>query len=131
MKRYVFDTSALLRIYLADGPVVAGSEQALDAAWRGDAVLHVPELLLVEVAQVLLKKQRAERLTADQARMVLNEILMLPLQISGHRDLIVAATTLAQAHALTVSDAVFLALAQRQAAELLTADDALARIAQR
>ncbi|MSP93225.1 MAG: PIN domain-containing protein [Myxococcales bacterium] len=131
MKRYVFDTSALLRIYLADGPMVDGSEQAVDAAWRGDAVLHVPELLLAEVAQVLLKKQRAGCLAADQARMILGEILTLPLQISSHRDLIVSATMLAHAHALTVYDALFLALAQRQAAELLTADDGLARVARR
>lgn len=127
MKRFVFDTSALLRLYVADGPVVAGSEDALEAAWRGDAVLHVPELLFAEVAQVLLKKQRAGHLPSEQAQLILSEILRLPLQVSGHRELLVQAVVLAEARGLTVYDALFLALAQQQAAELLTADAGLAR----
>ena len=127
MKRYVFDTSALLRLYLADGPQVAGAEDALDAAWRGDAVLHVPELLFAEVAQVLLRKQRAGHLSSEQAQLILGEILQLPLQVCGHRELVVQAAVLAEARGLTVYDALFLALAHQQGAELLTADGELAR----
>ena len=127
MKRYVFDTSALLRLYLADGPLVAGSERALDEAWRGDAVLHVPELLFAEVAQVLLKKRRAGHLSPEQAQSILAEVMRLPLQASGHRELVMQATVLAEMHGLSVYDALFLALARQHAAELLTADAVLTR----
>ena len=127
MKRYVFDTSALLRLYVADGPLVPGAEEALDAAWRGDAVLHVPELLFAEVAQVLLKKQRAALLSNEEAQAILTEVLRLPLQVTGHRVLVVQAVALAEARKLTVYDALFLALAQQHAAELLTADELLGR----
>lgn len=129
MKRFVFDTSALLRLYVADGPLVAGSEEAVDAAWRGDATLHVPELLFAEVAQVLVKKRRAGHLTGEQAQMILGEILQLPLQACGHRELVLQAAALAEARGLTVYDALFLALARHQAAELLTADEQLRRSA--
>ncbi len=66
-------------------------------------------------------------LTEEQAQLILGEILRLPLQASGHRDLVIQAVALAMARGLTVRDALFLALAQQQAAQLLTADAMLAR----
>ncbi|MFM2152438.1 MAG: hypothetical protein RL199_873, partial [Pseudomonadota bacterium] len=44
MKRFVLDSSALLRLYLPDGPLPAGLESAVELAGRGDALLLAPQL---------------------------------------------------------------------------------------
>jgi predicted nucleic acid-binding protein len=126
MKVSVLDTSALVRLYIPDGPVPEGVEAALDGAWRGDEVLLVPELALAEAAQVLLKKEQGGLLSADEARGILEEILTLPLQVVGHADLISSAASLARRLALTVYDALFLALALERGAPLFTGDQTLA-----
>jgi len=54
----VVDTSALLRLFIPDGPVPAGMESALRHAERGNNLLLAPELILAEAAQVLLKNRK-------------------------------------------------------------------------
>ena len=122
MKVSVLDTSALVRLYLPDGPVPEGTEAALEGAWRGDEVLLIPELALAEVAQVLLKKERAGLLSAEEAKGVLEEILTLPLHVVGQADLMLSAASLARRLNLTIYDALFLALALKRGAPLLTGD---------
>ena len=126
MKVSVLDTSALVRLYIPDGPIPEGTEAALDGAWRGDEVLLVPELALAEVAQVLLKKEQARLLNADEAEGILEEILTLPLHVVGHTALISSAASLARRLDLTICDSLFLALALERGAPLLTGDQALA-----
>lgn len=129
MKRYVFDTSALMRLYIPDGPLPTGASEAVSAAWRGEAALLAPELLLAEVGQVLRKKERASVMSSDEADSVLAAILDLPLELVEHRTHMASAMALARRHDVSVYDALFLALARHHAAELLTADEALARAA--
>jgi predicted nucleic acid-binding protein len=125
MKAFVVDTSALVRLYVPDGPVPTGLEEAVDLAWRGEAALFAPALALAEAAQVLRKKERAGYLSADESDAIRAEILGLPIDFSGHRDLLDIAVPIARDRDLTVYDALFLALADERRAELITADEAL------
>jgi len=125
MKSFVVDTSALIRLYVPDGPLPDGLEEAVDLAWRGEAALLAPELALVEAAQVLRKKERAGYLATEESDAVLGEIAGLPIDLVGHRGLLGDAVALAREHDLTVYDAVFVALAAARRAELITADRAL------
>lgn len=125
MKAFVVDTSALMRLYLPDGPVPDGLEDAVDSAWRGEVALLAPELALAEVAQVLCKKERAAHLSAAESDAIRAEILDLPIEYVGHRDLLEAAVPVARDRGLTVYDALFLALADQRRAQLITADDEL------
>ena len=59
MRIIVPDTSALARLYVPDGPIPEGLEEAVNAAWRGEIALVVPELALAEFVQVLWKKEQA------------------------------------------------------------------------
>lgn len=127
MKVRVLDTSTLVRFYVPDGPLPEGAEAALDEAWRGDGILLVPELALAEAAQVLLRKERAGRLSAAEAEGILEEILTLPLQVVGHAALISSAASLARRLSLTVYDALYLALALERGAPLLTGDQELSK----
>jgi hypothetical protein len=45
---FVLDTSALLRLYLADGPLPPSLELAMQRGCRGDALLLIPDLCLLE-----------------------------------------------------------------------------------
>ncbi len=126
MKSYVVDTSALLRLYLPDGPLPEGAEDAMELAARAESVVFVPELALAESAQVLHKKVRAGFLSPEESDEILASILELPLEITGHRDILTTAVATARRHALTVYDALFIALAADKHGELITADERLA-----
>ena len=122
MRRFVVDTSALVRLYVPDGPLPDGLESAVASAWRTEAMLFVPELALVELAQVLWKKEQRGHLTADEADAIRDAATELPLDVVGHRGLLDVAAALAREHRLTVYDALFLALARSRDAELISAD---------
>ena len=127
----IADTSALVRLYIPDGPVVDGLTAAVEAAWRGDGLLLCPEIALAEMAQVLWKKEQAGYLTSEEAEDVFDAFLDLPLQVVAHRDLLADARMLARRHRLTVYDGLFLALADRHGGRLFTADQELAEAARR
>lgn len=131
MKAVVLDTSALLRMLLPDGPIPSGAEDALHRAERGDLLLLTPELALAEGAQVLHKKRQQRYINADEQKELLADLLSIPLQLFSHKPLIARAAELAHEQKLTVYDALFLALAEKFNASLITADAQLLHAAER
>ncbi len=127
---YVVDTSALIRLYIPDGPVPAGLTGALQNAERGDASLIAPELILAESGQVLHKKRAQDLLSDAEVTAILDSMLYLPIRLFSHHDLIRSACDLAMECDLTVYDALFLSLAKRHSALLITADEKLRRVAE-
>ena len=125
MKTIVADTSALIRLYLPDGPLPEDFENHIDSAWQGETIIFIPEIALAEAAQVIWKKQQAGVLKENEADEVLSAFLDLPLEVVGHRDLLIDALSLARLNDLTVYDGLFLALAIKLRAELITADKKL------
>jgi len=77
---FVLDTSALLRLYLADGPLLPSLEPAIQRGCRGDALLLVPDLCFLECASVLLKQVRRQLLNPDECRDHLADLLTLPFR---------------------------------------------------
>ena len=59
MKAIVADTSALIRLYLPDGPLPEDFEYHIDSAWQGETIIFIPEIALAEAGQVIWKKQQA------------------------------------------------------------------------
>jgi len=121
----VIDTSALMRLYIPDGPVPEGLETALQNAERGNDSLIAPELILAECGQVLHRKRTQKILTDEELNALLDSILDLPIRLFAHSDLLKSACDLAVELNLTVYDALFLALAKRHSAPLFTADGKL------
>jgi predicted nucleic acid-binding protein len=89
--------------------------------------LGVPDLFFVECANVLWKYVRRMGYSAQKARADLERLLDLPLAVTPTADLALEALDLALAHDITVYDASYLALAIRESATLVTADEKLAR----
>jgi predicted nucleic acid-binding protein len=131
MKTAVVDTSALMRLYIPDGPVPRGLEVLFVEAEKDEAVIIVPELLLVELAQVLYKKWKQKLLTEEESEQLLKEIKELPLSITGHKDFIVEANRIAMSDDITVYDAMFLALSEYYAAVFITVDSKLQNTAKK
>jgi len=117
---YVLDTSALLRLYLADGPMPPSLEPAIQRGCSGDALLLIPDLCLLECASVLLKQVQRQLLSPDECRALLADVLQLPLRATSASDLASEALDQAMALSLSVYDASYLALALKQGAHLIT-----------
>lgn len=122
----VLDASAALRLFLGDGPLPAGLEDAVAAAASGELVLLVPDLFWIEVSHVLLRMQRAGALTELECDGLLRDLRELPCQTRAHASLLDAVVVLVRTHRLSAYDATYLALAQAVNAQLLTTDRQLA-----
>jgi predicted nucleic acid-binding protein len=125
MSIWVVDTSALIRLYVPDGPLPDNLETCIESAWRAESNLLAPELLLAEAGQVLRKKELAGFLQPAEGDEIIQAICSLPITWIGHADLLPSAIQIARDHELTVYDALFLALAMDRKAGLVTADKQL------
>jgi predicted nucleic acid-binding protein len=129
VKLYALDASAWLRLFLRDGPLPAALEPAAACVQQGAGAFVAPELILVEVAHVLQRKRRAGYLSSEEAGELWSDMRRTPLDLLPIADDIQAAIELAEQHNLSVYDALYLAVARRVGAALLTADEALQRVA--
>ena len=68
-------------------------------------LLEFPELALVEIAQVMRKKELTGHLTSAECDEVLDAILELPLDVVGHHDLLRDAIAFSRSTHLTAYDA--------------------------
>lgn len=120
----VVDASAAVRLLLAplENPALRGV--LLDA----DLVL-APELYAAETANALWKYGRAGVLTPADAARMLDACLELPDEYAGLVESAVASFDLACRHRSTVYDMLYLSLAQKRGATLITADRRLAHLA--
>ena len=125
------DTSALIRLLIPDGPVLAEAEIALQAASSGEKAVLAPGLLLVEASSVLLRKERRGELSAAEVDELLTCIIALPIRLVDRPDLVAPAVLLARTYHLSAYDALYLALAEYHQARLLTCDRELAKVASR
>ena len=126
---WVIDTSALIRLFVPDGPLHPEVETAFNRAASGADLVLAPQLLLVEAANVLLRKRRRSELSARELGELLQAVESLPIRLCEHETLILPACALAEAHGLSVYDALYLALAEQHGARLITSDDALDKVA--
>jgi predicted nucleic acid-binding protein len=117
----VLDASAALELLL----MTETGERLVERIFAPTETLHAPELLDLEVAQVLRRYERGKALAASRAAEALDDLAALPLERYSHRLLLPRAWDL-RAN-LTLYDAAYVALAELLDAPLLTCDAALAR----
>lgn len=92
---------------------------------REEQRLVAPELLDVEVAQVIRRHERRGALSRSRAEELLGDLRRLPVRRVRHHPLLPRAFELR--HNLTMYDSVYVALAEAVDAPLLTRDERLAR----
>jgi predicted nucleic acid-binding protein len=122
--RLVLDASAVVRI-------IEGSPQAValqDAVASADLVL-APELMLTEVANALWRLQRSGQLEKQGLQKRLSRARDLVDHIEPDRSLLAEALALATHMDHPVYDCLYLVLARREVAALLSADQRMLALA--
>lgn len=122
----VLDAPAAVRLILGDPAAAAVAEQIREAA-----VVLAPELMLTEVANTLWKLQRAGHLADLDPQQLLAEARDLVDRVEADRHLQAEALALACHHDHPVYDCLYLTLARREAATLISLDRRLQQLAQR
>ena len=117
---YVLDASVLAALYVEDDRTEE-SEAAL-ARIGDDADLHAPDLVVLEVANVLWKRVRRGELRADDAMRAIGDLTASAIRL--HPIAIVApqALSLALVHGFTAYDASYVAVATRVGGIVVTND---------
>ena len=122
----VLDASAAVRLILADPAAADLAEQV-----GGAALVLAPELMLTELANTLWKLQRADRLNDLDPQALLAEARELVDRLEPDRHLQAEALALACHLNHPVYDCLYLALARREAASLISSDRRLNALAER
>ena len=120
MKKYVVDASVAVKWFIP--------EIHTDAALRllkEERELIAPDLFLPEFANVLWKKIRRNELSEVDARDILNALSTVPIQLHSASTLVNPAFEIARALDRTVYDSLYIALAESEVCELVTADQRL------
>jgi predicted nucleic acid-binding protein len=125
LRQVVADASAIVEYLLRTDRAPAIEAIVVDP----DVDVHVPFLCDVEVASALRRGLRDGRLDDRHASRVLEAYLDLPLIRHGHTDLLARALDLRDN--FTSYDAMYVVLAERLSAALLTGDASLDRATRR
>jgi len=120
----VLDASVVVRIIEGSPQTAAFQQAVLDAE-----LVLAPELMLTEVSNALWRLQRAGQLQVEGLQQCLSRGAALVDHIEPDRHLQVEALALACHLDHPVYDCLYLALARREAALLLTADQKLMTLA--
>lgn len=126
MKRVILDASVAVKWCLVDEVLTSEAEQLLDTYRRQEVQLLVPDLFWPELANALWKAVWKGKIDAGWADKALTEVRDLGIPTVASFDSVPSAMRLAVSHGRTVYDALYVALALRLHAELITADERLA-----
>jgi predicted nucleic acid-binding protein len=122
----VLDASAVIRLICADPRATAWAQILAEAP-----LVMAPELMLTEVTNTLWKLQRANRLASLDPQRLLADARELADEVVPDRQLQAEALALACHLDHPVYDCLYLALARREAATLITADRRLQQLSER
>ncbi|HUU31055.1 MAG TPA: type II toxin-antitoxin system VapC family toxin [Phycisphaerae bacterium] len=120
MKTVVLDASVVVKLFFEEKDSKA-AEQCVAQAEE----LLAPDLVWVETANVIWKRQRRGDLTADAASDIARSILALPVVTHPAADLVPDALELAMQLDRTVYDCLYLALAVKTKSVMITGDKRL------
>lgn len=117
MNLYVVDASVVVQWFLP--------EQHSEAAGRlrsKESQLYAPDLLFLEIANVLIKHVRRKEISHSMAEQIRAAIARSPILAHPDRGLLDAAYSLAQQTGCSLYDAIYLALAVKLKGKMVTAD---------
>jgi len=125
----VLDTSAIVRIYVPDGPIPEELIDLIESAEKGETELLSPELLSAEFYQVLLKKENKGFLQSKEVDQICNSFKNLPILFIAHAPLMTNALKIARQYNITIYDSLFLSLAKKSNSRIITADALMKKVA--
>jgi predicted nucleic acid-binding protein len=117
----VMDASVLVKAFVEE-PQSDRADALLAHLTRPGTQIHVPELLYIEVANILWKSVRRSRVSAQDAQAILSAVHTLNLTAHRMTEVSEVALGIALAHHITAYDASYVALAELLGLTLVTAD---------
>lgn len=121
MKQCVIDANVVVQLFFEEQ-----HSEAAEHCLRQGGNLLAPDLVWVEVASVIWKRQRRGDISQEDALGIARQTLSLPLRIYSSFDLMADALALAIRFERSVYDSLYLALAVRSKSCMITADKRLA-----
>ena len=120
--KYILDSSVAVKWVL---PEIDSdkAERLRDDFSKGLLELLSPEFFHVELAHALTRAERQGRIAVGEAEDLWNEVMTTPPQFMPSYPLMARAIQISSSVRLGVYDCVYLALAEREAYEFITADD--------
>jgi predicted nucleic acid-binding protein len=114
----VVDSSTIVAALVDTGPNGAWAEQVIESG-----TLHAPELLRVEVTNVLRRLERAQEITTPEANAAYEDFMQLDVELFSFEDFSDRVWELR--HNVTSYDAWYVALAEALGLPLATLDERL------
>ena len=125
LTRLVVDCSVVVKWKIPTEDHAAAAE-ALFGDWEHHVVdVLVPNHFPSEVISAFLRASRRDRLTTDEAREAIRDLLALPFVLCDVTALADRAFTIAHQHQQRAYDCLYVALAERDGVELWTGDERL------
>jgi predicted nucleic acid-binding protein len=112
----VIDASALLEMLLRTDR----ADRLMERAFEGSEQMHAPQLLDIEITQVLRRLVRQKEITSARAEQALDDLANLLIERHEHQALVPRIWQLRDS--LSAYDGAYVALAEALAAPLLTCD---------
>lgn len=120
MKTCVIDASVAAAAFFQE-PHAAAAREVLIAG----RTLHAPDLIYAEFGNVVWKRHRRGVIDDEEAAELLSDFLRLPLEVAPSSELAATALQLAMRTGRTMYDSLYLALALKRDAPLVTCDKRL------
>lgn len=124
--KYVLDASVALKWVLTE-PDSAIALSVRDDFRNQVHELLAPDILPVEVAHALTRAERRGLIKSPEATRLLADILSTPMPLHPYRPLLPRAVAISSTMKCGVYDCLYVALAEREGCEFLTADDRLVK----
>ena len=107
-------------------PLAAEARSWFDRWQVGDVEIVAPDFLYAELGNILWKSVRSTRCDRHQAETVLRSMTEMELAVFPSADLVDTGLRIAITHGRAIYDCLYVALALKTKADLLTADEKLA-----
>jgi predicted nucleic acid-binding protein len=124
--KYVLDSSVAFKTLVAetDSPK---AQQLCDDYRKGIHALLAPDVFPVELAHAITRAERQARISPTQGARLLTDILNRLPHLQSSLPLLPRAYAMSSAARIGVYDCLYVALAEREGCELVTADDKLVK----
>jgi predicted nucleic acid-binding protein len=124
--KYVLDSNIALKWVLAE-PDSAKAKQLRDDYQNAVHELLTPDVFPVEVAHALTRAERQGKIAVGQAAILWSDVLSTPPRLEPSGPILPRAIDISSQFRQGVYDCLYVALAERENCELVTADDKLVR----
>jgi predicted nucleic acid-binding protein len=124
--KYIIDSSVAFK-WVVPETHSDKAERLRDALHKGIDQLLAPDVFSLELAHALTRAERQGRIPVGQAGVLWADVMIAPPPLFPSGPLISRAIAVSSVERIGVYDCLYVALAEREGCELVTADDRLVR----